>query len=603
MKPLFVAVAVVQLVWLFIYLDRKTICKAIIQTQAESGVISTHIKQQLQVLATEMQKGVLPTISREETDIQMQTSLNLVLEIMEQLGIRKPDFDVNVTVAEEEVTRKGELLDVCPEVYLGIKSDFPLFEKSRVLAHCTNARPFPDVLSILLNGFDYITDDEILVVLREIYNSYPKLTVHVAIHKTLAIPGDLKLSVKQHELAESATADIIWNTLAEKATTDFVLVGRRIERFLLQANVELERLVRVVSELGVDAVGGAFRTPDGHWSLGCQQTQLAHYRIKYVDGYHRSSKSCAFCDYIPSPFVSRLSTLRAVRFNMTSPDVVFHDYFLRLKKLRKLAVSCPDVMFFMQGDNMSEASRHKQWKQMAQVHAINVVNFADGKQLSFSCEEAKTLCKRRKGISVPVCCLNVLRKQIQDVFDICEKLGIFCRVDYGTALGAIKFKGVLPWELDADISYTPSNKVNFWQRKDDFTRSGYTIRPFFPTWCPQFNQSVIACRKFAIRSRFWEIDMWDSSPRNITDWLREQHLKPTKVQIGDRWFNSLTNPGLNVRNRYCYEVLKHVEHIAITGLRNLDLMRGGQYIKCPKPGFNGCLDQSDADGNIGIIFS
>ncbi|KAK2183305.1 hypothetical protein NP493_317g02110 [Ridgeia piscesae] len=231
------------------------------------------------------------------------------------------------------------------------------------------------------------------------------------------------------------------------------------------------------------------------------------------------------------------------------------------------------------------------------------MDITDGKQLSFSCEEAKTLCKRRKGISVPICCLTVLTKQIQDVFDICEKLGIFCRVDYGTALGAIKFKGVLPWELDADISYTPSNKVNFWQRKDDFTRSGYTIRPFFLTWCPQFNQSVIACRKFAIRSWFWKIDMWDSSPRNITDWLREQHLKPTKVQIGDRWFNSLTNPGLNVRNRYCFEVLKHVEHIAITSLRNLDLMRGGQYIKCPKPGFNGCLGQSDADGNIGIIFS
>ena len=601
MKPLFVAVAVVQLVWLFIYLDRKTICKAIIQTQAESGVISTHIKQQLQVLATEMQKGVLPTISREETDIQMQTSLNLVLEIMEQLGIRKPDFDVNVTVAEEEVTRKGELLDVCPEVYLGTKSDHPVHEKSRILAHCTNARPFPDVLSILLNGFDYVTDDEILVVLREIYNSYPKLTVHVAVHKTLAIPGDLKLSVKQHELAESATADIIWNTLAEKATTDFVLVGRRIERFLWQANVELERLVRVVSELGVDAVGGAFRTPDGHWSLGCQQTQLAHYRIKYVDGYHRSSKSCAFCDYIPSPFVSRLSTLRAVRFNMRSPDVVFHDYFLRLKKLRKLAVSCPDVMFFMQGDNMSEASRHKQWKQMAQVHAINVVNFADGKQLSFSCEEAETLCKRRKGISVPVCCLNVLRKQIQDTFEICEKLGIFCRVNCGTALGAIKFKGVLPWELDADISYTPSNKVNFWQRKDEFTRRGYSFSKYYPSKCRVFNQTFPACRKFAIGSRYWHVDMWDNTPTNITDWLRGHDLKPTKVQMGDRWVNSLTNPGLYARNEYSFEVLRHVEHTSVTG-RNPSLMRGGQYIKCAVPGFHGCLDQSDADGNIGIIY-
>ena len=212
---------------------------------------------------------------------------------------------------------------MCPEVYLGSLADHPIHERSRVLAHCTNARLFSDVLSILLIGFDYVTDDEIIMVLHEMYISYPKLTVHV--HKTLAMPGDLKLGVKQHELGESATADVIWNTLAEKATTDFVLVGRKIESFLWQVNVVLERLVRVMSEFGVDAVGGAFRTPDGHWSLGCQQTQLTHYIIKYVAGYHISSKSCAFCDYIPSPFVSRLSTLRAVRFNMASPDVVFHD--------------------------------------------------------------------------------------------------------------------------------------------------------------------------------------------------------------------------------------------------------------------------------------
>ena len=602
MKHPFVAVTIFMLgllLYLSTWMDRKT---PTVATESRCEQVSTDIKQQLQDLAIQLHKAALPTINRNDARRHVQTSLNFVREMIEQLAITRPDVDIEVAASQVEETRKGKLLDVCPEVYLGTLADHPIHEKSRVLAHCTNARPFPDVLSILLNGFDYVTDDEILVILREVYTSYPKLTVHMAVHKTLALPGELKLSVKQHELAESATADIIWNTLAEKATTDFVLVGRRIERFLWQANVELERLVRVVSQLGVDAVGGAFRTPDGHWSLGCQQTQLAHYRIKYVDGYYRSSKSCAFCDYIPSPFVSRLSTLRAVRFNMTSPDVVFHDYFLRLKKLRKLAVSCPDVMFFMQGDNMSEASRHKQWKQMAQVHAINVVHFADGKQLSFSCDEAKTLCKRRKGISVPVCCLNVLRKQIQDTFEICEKLGIFCRVNCGTALGAIKFKGVLPWEVDADISYTPSKDVNFWQRKDEFTKRGYKFSKYYPSKCRVFNQKSPACRKFAIGTRYWHVDMWDNTPRSITDWLRGHNLKPTKVQMGDRWVNSLTNPGLYARNEFSFEVLRHVEHTFVTGLRNPSLMRGGQYTKCAVPGFHGCLDQTDADGNIGIIY-
>ena len=63
----------------------------------------------------------------------------------------------------------------------------------------------------------------------------------------------------------------------------------------------------------------------------------------------------------------------------------------------------------------------------------------------------------------------------------------------------------------------------------------------------------------------------------------------------------MTNPGLYVRNEYGFEVLRHVEHTVVTGLRNPSLMRGGQYTKGGVHGLQGCLDQSDADGNIGIL--
>ena len=134
------------------------------------------------------------------------------------------------------------------------------------------------------------------------------LTDHVAVYKTLNIPSNIKLITQQRVLAESAPASVTWNTLAEQATTDFVLVGKRFERYLWHANVEFERLVRVMSENAVDAAGVAFRTPGGHWSLGCQQTQLAHYRLRYIDGYYGWCKSYTFCDYVPTPCVSRIST-------------------------------------------------------------------------------------------------------------------------------------------------------------------------------------------------------------------------------------------------------------------------------------------------------
>ena len=615
MKTVFVAIVCIVLLLLLLLLLRKENFETVIGQQWQREVVSQPIvykgeeiskqmKHQLEIVAVELSKAASFIIGTSEARRHTKTSLRLVLEMIQRLGITKPDVKVNVTGTRVEEDRKGALFDVCPEVYISDhKISYPTQEKNRVLADCKNARAFPDVLSILLNGFDYANADAILVVLREVYSSYPKLTVHVALQKKLTIPSDLTLTVLQHVLSTKAATNDIWNTLVDKATTDFVLVGRRIERFLWHANIELERLVRVVSELGVDAAGGASRTPDGHWSLGCQQTRLGFYKLTYLAGYYRSSKSCAFCDYLSSPFVSKLSTLRAVKFKMAAPDVVFHDYFIRLKKLGKLAMSCPDVMFYMQANNISESTRHKQWIQMAQSQALNVVKFADGKQLSFSCSEAKTTCGWRKGISVPICCMNILIKQIQDFFDICDKLGIFCRANCGTVLGAVKFNGVLPWELDADISYTPIKEANFWERQKEITKLGYTISKQYPGKCPKFDQKIFKCLQFAVNTREWKIDVWDNTPKNITNWLRDHQLKPTKVQIGGRWFNSLTNPGLYVRNNYGFEVLKHVEHPYMTGVSISKNMPSSRFIKCPYPGSINCLNQYEIDGNIDIIYN
>ena len=616
MKTVVIAIFYIVLVLFsaMMYVKRNTIFAKVTEPQCRREVVSQPIackgeeiskqmKHQLEIVAVELSKAASFTIGTSEARRHTQTSLHLVLEIIQLLGITKPDVKVNVTGTRVEEDQQGALFDVCPEVYISDhKISYPTQEKNRVLADCKNVRPFPDVLSILLNGFDYASADAILVVLREVYASYPKLTVHVAVHEKLTIPSDLTLTVLQHVLSTKAETNDIWNTLVDKATTDFVLVGRRIDRFLWHANIELERLVRVVSELGVDAAGGASRTPDGHWSLGCQQTRLGFYKLTYLAGYYRSSKSCAFCDYLSSPFVSKLSTLRAVKFKMAAPDVVFHDYFIRLKKLGKLAMSCPDVMFYMQANNISESTRHKQWIQMAQSQALNVVKFADGKQLSFSCSEAKTTCDWRKGISVPICCMNILIKQIQDFFDICDKLGVFCRANCGTTLGAVKFNGVLPWELDADISYTPIKEANFWERQKEITKLGYTISKQYPGKCPKFDQNNVRCLQFAVNTREWKIDVWDNTPKNITNWLRDHQLKPTKVQIGGRWFNSLTNPGLYVRNRFGFEVLKHVEHPYMTGVSSSKNMPSGRFIKCPYPGCINCLDQYEPDGNIDIIY-
>ena len=148
MKQLFVAVTVFMLgllLYVSTWMDRKTTTVA---TESWCEQVNTDIKQQLQDLAIQLHKAALPTINRNDARRHVQTSLNCVREMIEQLDTTTPDVNIVVAASQVEETRKGKLLDVRPEVYLGTLTDHPIHEKSRVLAHCTNVRPFPDVLSI-----------------------------------------------------------------------------------------------------------------------------------------------------------------------------------------------------------------------------------------------------------------------------------------------------------------------------------------------------------------------------------------------------------------------------------------------------------------------
>ena len=485
---------------------------------------------------------------------------------------------------------------VCPEKYLGTVADYPWFEKGRVLTNCTNVPPFQSVISILLNGHEYADDEDIVGVLREIYATYPRLTVIMCVPRNISVPLDLRMRVDQLMIGYEPAAKHVWNLLVNMATTEYVLIARRIDRFLWYAL--LERMVRVASELDVAAVGASFRTPDGHWSMGCEQTVLRNYTLTYRAGYDLSTNSCAYCNYISSPFVARLSTLQEFRFRMTSADTVFYDFFLRLQTAGKLVMSCPDSMFFVRANNETASSNEiallnnetaspltQQWVPMAVKHKLNRVNLADGRHTMFSCKQFAKYVSRVDGIIVPVCAVEQLLDGILRVMDACKEIGLYCRLEGNAVLGAMKFNGILPWARGADITYITSTNISFWDHRDEFAKFGYELSLGHREQSAENGVNVVRRPQYILTVPHWRIMLFGWTQQSTTDVLGE--TASTKLSLGGRWVNAPTNPGLYALRRYgTSNYLRHPETLKT----------------CPKPGGHECLDQYPADGNVNFIY-
>ena len=551
------------------------------------------VKSRLHSVTVTMRKAVKSTTG---TTIHMDLTdaLNRLLAIV---------GDLPSTVSQGSASKQNARpLDVCPDKYLGELSDYPFHETSRPLQNCTNARPFNAVLSILLNGLDMGSDDKIVKLLSEIAYAYPSLVVHVAVRRKVKIPQANKLDVRQHVMTPTVLAGTVWNSLAKKATTDYVLVGRRLDRFSWFAR--LERMVRIMSENhDVDIVGGAVRTPDGHWHMGCYESTERNYTLTYKDGYRSSRHSCAFCGYLLSPFVVRTIELRKSNLSPALPSsVAFFDYFLRLADRKKTVMSCPDVMFYILSETTLTVDQlRRAWTPVVRKRLLNRVRFPDGRrEVNFSCTEAGLRCNLKAGVILPLCCVRNLVHKIHDILALCEKIGLYCQLDCGTTMGALKFNGILPWEQDADLIYRPGN-TTFWDHEDEFLKLGYKIVLQRPKKCKPFDRNNIQCQFINVISKSFPLQLFPDLRRESTikEFSTKEELFPTKMLLGGQWVNAPKNPGLTIHNRYGHETLKHVEHWVIYGQKtSFATYKAGRFKPCPKPGSHICLDRYFPDGSL-----
>ncbi|EDO33831.1 predicted protein [Nematostella vectensis] len=98
------------------------------------------------------------------------------------------------------------------------------------------------------------------------------------------------------------------------------------------------------------------------------------------------------------------------------------------------------------------------------------------------------------GLGMPICCSVVLDEILRDLVDVFHKKGISYLVLYGTLIGAVRSKTIIPWTNDVDIGLRNTdfnNPAFFASLQKDLGRK-YLVGEFvgMPRMIPVFNPST-----------------------------------------------------------------------------------------------------------------
>ncbi|XP_032237102.1 uncharacterized protein LOC116617998 [Nematostella vectensis] len=505
--------------------------------------------------------------------------------------------------------KSDEKLDVCPEKYLGEKKGYPFFQTGWVKTNCTNVKPLPEVITVLLNTVEYPKPYEghIEIVLNGIASNYPGVHVYMAPkNEEIAKLADKFQNVTAIKIGNNTKYGKIWNQLVSMVKTPYTLVGRDLVHFNWMAR--LERQIRMIYELEhVGIVGGSFRNWTGHWRIGCRQTKKRNYVLEYEEGYYYSARSCMFCDDLEGPFVSKTEILRKAEFGEKLPtELVFEDFFLRVLETGYFVMNCPDAMYF-NVDYTTERKRSdpKIWRFFASKWIFVRIILPGEVKHVLSCQDIGYRCRTSvtKYALMPACCLEQYGRALKFFHNFCERNNVLYELDAGSVLAAVKFRGFIPWDLDGDMSMSSYNFSFVRKHQDYFRNHGFNLNGYSqPKWV---NGTIVKRRKgylvYHSPDIYTEINGWPSvSGSHFAPPELQDPLFYTKCLMNGYWVNCMYSPGLFARNRYGLDVLKHSQSWLQVGNMGSSWSRykPGRFLPCKYPYFHACLDKFPADGNL-----
>ncbi|XP_022780738.1 uncharacterized protein LOC111321980 [Stylophora pistillata] len=501
--------------------------------------------------------------------------------------------------AVDSVSDNDVILDVCPEVYNHGTNSSSL-ENGWVKTSCTNIKPLHSVVSVLVNNVAYPKRDEghIETVIKGITETYPTIQVYLATGSDIVMQAAKKYENVHVIKVHGVNVAKVWNTLVRKASTPYVLVARDVFHFTWLT--QLERQIRVISQVSyVEVAGGSYRNFAGHWKAGCVQTTMKNYAIKYQEGYLHSKNECMFCDYLQGPFVTKTNLFKLDE--KLPNEVVFEDWFLTIIQKGSLAMSCPDAMYFTT-DYWSYSKRNNRnvWTPLAKKWQLNRVIMPEGIKHSFSCKDIEVTCKPDHEL-LPLCCLKQYADALVFFQNFTEVHNLTFELDSGSTLGGIKFKSLVPWDIDGDLTFLCTGINIFGENRtvDYFQKNGYSLRGFEPQKQGGSHGYV------GVYFNEFNIEVWGMADMTNYRYLPSELQKYetfTKANIEGYWIITSFSPGLFSRNRYGREILKHSQSWRRTGFQDSwTEYKPGSFMPCKKANGHGCLEDFPADGNIPFL--
>ena len=450
-----------------------------------------------------------------------------------------------------------------------------------------------------------------------------------------------------------------------QVATKYVLVCASSCVFSLR---DLPMLLGRLNEGVSDVVGVTTFNALGEWRIGCFQSKLLWYQYNLQAGYDHTINNNDFtqCDHLSGPlmttkeniisslynkdrysqgggksattFESFLSDNLGDHYTLHSSSLLPHLSNLHLfydmlmaKKLVHICIRCDPIRLFGGNDHANVNDRRKSddlhWIDFAKKTKISDFNYtpdaagggdATAKSsliIRYTCNEIDSVCHmRRRGFMSERCCIRDLHDALITTFQLFDKHKLEYTLSDGSALGAIKMKWTLPWDLDQDYEFRSENLTALLTHKKEFAKHGLTLVPKLNSNCIENPTKNFVCGYMAIRNQYWRLESWGQRlltsdfyerwkiPKENSHTMPSSRIQdiPTQVRMGDYWTYNQPNPGRFTRGHFGTDALKHVQHRQDGGPEDFKVDISKLYFpaKCPLGEFHGCIDNFISDGNL-----